>query len=115
MLQQIFTVYDEKAKAYLPPFFMGQIAQGQRVFADCINSPKHQFGNHPADYTLFHCGEFDDNICHFEIHAPETLGNGVEFRDQTRPISPELDNEKRNAPPVLPDSESGNSEVKLRP
>lgn len=79
MINKIFTVYDEKAQAYLPPFYFHQEAQARRVFTDTINSKDHQFGNHPADYTLFHIGEFDDNTAQIEPIVPVSLGNGVEY------------------------------------
>lgn len=81
---QIFTVYDEKAKAYLPPFFMNQEGQARRTFGDCINSDKHNFGQHPSDYTLFCLGTFeDDDATHQLKSAPQSLGNGVEFIELT--------------------------------
>jgi len=79
MIQNLFTVYDEKAHAYLPPFFMPQRGQAVRVFTDCINSKEHQFGNHPHDYTLFHLGEWDDNTARFKVKTPSSMGNGLEF------------------------------------
>lgn len=54
-----FSVYDSKANAFLPPFFFPTKAMATRVFADCCNDKEHQFGRHPADYTLFHLGHFD--------------------------------------------------------
>lgn len=79
MISNIFTVHDVKADAYLPPFVYAQLAQAVRTFADCVNKPDHQFGAHPADYTLFHIGTFDDSSAKFEPTTPISLGNGVEF------------------------------------
>ena len=61
MIQQMFTVYDSKAETYTPPYFDHSQGRALRTFADCCNDPGHQFGKHPEDYTLFNCGEFDDN------------------------------------------------------
>lgn len=78
MMQQIFTVYDDKAKAYLPPFFMPEQTAAKRVFGDCVNSKDHQFARHPADYTLFCLGYYDDSTGKLsELDAAENLGNGV--------------------------------------
>lgn len=79
MIENIFTVYDEKAHAYLPPFFQSQLGQATRIFADCCNKADHQFGVHPSDYTLFHLGTYDNFDGSFEVHSPKSLGNGVEF------------------------------------
>ena len=57
----MFSIYDEKAQAYLPPFILPETGMAIRTFGDCINSQEHQFGKHPADYTLYQIAEFDDD------------------------------------------------------
>ena len=81
MIHNVFTVYDQKAGAYLPPWIMPKIEMAKRVFGDCVNSPEHQFGAHPEDYTLFDLGHFDDETAMFmaQPNGPQTLGNGLEF------------------------------------
>lgn len=76
----MFSVYDQKAGAYLPPFFLPNRAMAKRVFGDCCNSDDHQFGAHPADYTLTELGEFntDDGTLSPEP-VPNSLGTGVEY------------------------------------
>lgn len=91
MIYDCFAIHDEKAEAFLPPFILPNEAMAKRVFADCINSDTHQFGQNPADYTLFRLGQFDDNSGQFLLErAKQSLGNGVEFRSLDRPRSPEL-------------------------
>ena len=58
MKYHMFSVYDEKARAYLPPFILPEIGMATRTFGDCINSEQHQFGKHPSDYTLFKIADF---------------------------------------------------------
>ncbi len=82
MILNIFAIYDEKAEQYLPPFFLPQIAQAKRTFSDCINDPQHAFSAHPADYTLFHQGEFDAETSDWTVHTSYSLGNGVQFIQQ---------------------------------
>jgi len=60
---KIFSIFDGKALAYLPPFYLAETAMAVRVFGDCVNSNDHQFGKHPGDYTLFELGTFDDSVC----------------------------------------------------
>jgi hypothetical protein len=80
MIHNVFSIYDSKAAAYLPPFILPRIEMGQRVFSDAINSKDHQFGKHPEDYTLFHLGTFDDERAYFEaLGTPNSLGIGVEY------------------------------------
>ncbi len=97
-MQKIYTVYDEKAGAFLPPFFVSAEGLALRAFKDCVNAPEHQFGKHPADYTLFRMGEWDDVTGDFQLTDRKSLGNGVEFREITLPDNLEL---PLNEPPPL--------------
>ena len=79
MKHRIFSVFDVKAKAYLPPFFMPEQGQAIRIFTDCVNKPEHQFGAHPADYALFEIGDFDDNHGSLVPCAPSLVCQGLEL------------------------------------
>jgi len=95
----LFTIYDEKAEVFLPPFFVPTIGIARRAFTDCINSDSHVMGKHPADYTLFKLGAFDDSNAEIAGTAKTMIGNGVEF------INPEhVDSlgEFRDGPPDPP-------------
>ncbi len=80
MKHLIFTVYDEKAKAFLTPFFLPEKGMAVRVFSDCVNSDDHQFGKHPHDYTLFCIGEWLDHDGVIVAEQKAAIGNGVEFK-----------------------------------
>lgn len=114
MIHSVFSVHDAKADAFLPPFILPKTEMAQRVFSDCVNSPDHQFGKHPEDYTLFHLGTFDDEN---GLHTPhrntkQSLGNGVEYLDfshqMTDPDHAEATTISNEAP-ILASSKSGNS------
>lgn len=80
MIYSVFSIYDSKAEAYLPPFILIKQAQAKRAFADCVNSDSHQFGQNPADYTLFELGNFNDEDGQYLLHrANISLGNGLEY------------------------------------
>ncbi len=80
MNHRIFVVFDSKAAAYLPPFFMPEAGQAVRVFSDMVNDPTHAFGKHPEDYTLFEIGTFDDREGRLlQLKASITHGVGVAF------------------------------------
>jgi len=80
MKHKMFCIFDSAAKAYLIPFFLPESGMALRVFGDCINSSDHQFGKHPADYTLFELGSFDDSVCVVSC-SPSALKvvNGLEL------------------------------------
>lgn len=77
----VFSIYDCKAGAYLPPFSLPAEGMAKRTFTDCINDPTHAFGKHPHDYTLFRLGTFCDASGKLEGYK-ESMGNGVEFLHQ---------------------------------
>jgi len=120
----MFTIYDEKARAYITPFFLPESGMAVRTFADCINSDSHQFGKHPADYTLFTLGAWDDTDAQLNLFERSiSLGNGVEFISEGH-FTQAPDNKQAEAeyletaipetqlsdePPILPGPESGNS------
>lgn len=76
----MFTVYDQVAKAHLPPFVLPHEAQAERTFSDCVNDAKHQFGQHPADYTLLAIADFDEeNGKVIPYDVPTTVGTGIKY------------------------------------
>ena len=80
MLLKMYSVFDSKADAFLPPFFLHNNGLALRTFGDACNMKDHQFGKHPEDYTLFELGVFEDDSGSFEIYkTPKSLGLGVEF------------------------------------
>jgi len=91
MIHNVFTIYDAKAEAYLPPFILPKISMAKRTFSDCVNSSDHQFGAHPEDYTLFTIGTFDDETAQYNLLlTPESLGLGNEYVIQ-EPDNQQLD------------------------
>lgn len=59
--QMAFSVYDEKAAVFSPPFFMSTQGQAIRMFGDLVNDKQSSLSKHPADYRLFCLGEFDQS------------------------------------------------------
>lgn len=79
MVHRMFSVFDVKAGAYLPPFVLPTEGMATRVFTDCVNSPKHQFGANPGDYTLFELGSFDDANAFIDLFVGAVkVVNGLE-------------------------------------
>lgn len=115
MIYDLFAIYDDKAEAFLPPFILPNENMAKRVFADCVNSDAHQFGQNPGDYTLFRLGQFDDSSGqHVLERTQHSLGSGLEYRSVDRPQSPEIGTNGQDlseAPPlshVQPDTAGEN-------
>lgn len=80
MLLQVFAVYDSKVEAYMSPFFMQSRGQAIRAFCDTAEDSNSQIGKHPADFTLFHLGEYDDSNASFSLAStPISLGVALEL------------------------------------
>jgi hypothetical protein len=79
MKHKVFSIHDNKASAFLPPFFLPQLGMALRVFTNCINESTHQFNKNPEDFTLFEIGEFDDEHGTLVPISPKSHGVGVEF------------------------------------
>ena len=81
MKQQVFSIYDSKAQAYFPPFYLHNSQMAIRQFGDMVNDPESRVSKHPEDYTLFHLAEWDDQDSKHKTpkNSPESLGNGAQF------------------------------------
>ncbi len=60
MIHKIFSVYDDKADAFLPPFYQHTEAMAKRVFSDACRETAHPFNKNPDDYCLYNLGAWDD-------------------------------------------------------
>ncbi len=104
MIHKIFTVYDEKAKAFMPPFFLPETGMAVRVFTDCVNDPTHQFYKHPADYNLYDIGTFDDSCAKLTETSPRNLlGAGVMFKTDSPTQNGDLFPDPVDMPIIDPD------------
>lgn len=82
-----FAIYDDKAKAYLPPWFVPTLGMGQRAFVDAVNDPGTQFYKHPADYTLFFLGKWNQNSGQFKLESVMVnVANGMEVKADVLPL-----------------------------
>lgn len=82
---KIFSVYDDKAKAYLPVFQSATIGTAIRAFTQAANEEESPFYKNAADYTLFMVAEIDQDT---GVVTPEkthtNLGKALQY------IEPEL-------------------------
>lgn len=81
---QIFSIFDEKAGAYLQPFFLPNIAVAQRALIDCLTDNNHQFTQHTSDYTLYRIGLWDTETGKIksEIKLVNTLLQLKQIKDE---------------------------------
>lgn len=59
MITLVFSVYDEKAQAFMQPFFAHSRGLAVRQLSG-ISDPEHPFVKWPEDFRLYCLGHFDD-------------------------------------------------------
>lgn len=85
MVLKMFTVYDAKAEAYLPPMFLTTKGLATRSFAAAVNDKGHDFNKYATDYSLYEIGEYDDSKGIVTMHAERMpLGSANEYLEDRR-------------------------------
>lgn len=80
MIMNVYSIFDDKAKAYAQPFFLLQHGQAIRAFGDEVGNPQSSINKHPSDYHLYLLGEYDDISGKFKsLDSPIFLSHGVDF------------------------------------
>lgn len=62
MLLNAYTLYDTKALIYSPPFYCSAHGAAVRMVMDLAADPNTSVGRHPADFTLFCVGQWNDAV-----------------------------------------------------
>lgn len=70
MLLNAYTIHDCKALQYHSPWFAVSDGAATRILQDLVNDQNTMIGRHPRDYTLWKCGQWDDNAGNFAPVAP---------------------------------------------
>lgn len=77
----IHTVFDNKAKYYLTPFFSTTRGEGLRQFIHACNDPDHPFCQYAEDFTLLEIGTWDPHVGTLFMQAePEPIGRAWELK-----------------------------------
>ncbi len=85
---KIYTVYDSKAEAYMQPFYQKTAGLALRDFQAAANSEKSSISQHPADFTLFEIGSYDERTGKVQpLDAFANLGTALEHINQNKELS----------------------------
>ncbi len=91
MTEKVFTVYDSKIEAFLPPWHARTSGEAIRQFTDAAMDTKTQFSRHPSDFTLFEIGSFDNLTGTFtNLKAHASLGTALQLIESVRGQNPQL-------------------------
>ncbi len=76
MILKIFSMRDEKAEAFVRPFFMPTLALAIRAVTTAGQEDTHPFALHPKDYILYELGTWDEEHADFDLSvAPQRHGS----------------------------------------
>lgn len=77
----LFSIFDEKAAAFSPPFTARSRGEATRFFSDTVNDSKSSISQHPADYVLYALGEFEvgTGVLTPEQDGPARMFSGSDF------------------------------------
>lgn len=78
MKSNLYTIYDSKSLVYSSPIAIINDATAMRAFENEVTNADSLKSQNPQDYTLFCCGEWDDERGWIEPHSPRSLANGLE-------------------------------------
>lgn len=77
----MLSVLDLKARAFIPPFCVTNVAVGARVFAQNVNMQDSAISKNPEDYNLYYLGTWDDETALFQpLDAPELVATAMSFK-----------------------------------
>ena len=112
MQLKVFSIYDEKAEAYLKPFFMRSQAEAIRAFTDLVNDPQSDFFKHSEDFILFEIGDYNDHSGHISSpDSPKVIGKALEFKQLQNRASEIRPVDERPIQDDLVDIASGKTEA----
>lgn len=76
MIHQLFSIYDNKSRAFQAPFVHSNESTALRALAGSIGErPGDMLAKYPEDFELFYLGTFDDNTGEYETVTARSIGN----------------------------------------
>lgn len=70
MMLNAYSIFDNKALQYHPPFFASTDGAAVRSLRDLANDRNTTVGRHPSDYVLYRVGTYDDANGRLEAFSP---------------------------------------------
>ncbi|WNK12869.1 MAG: nonstructural protein [Microvirus sp.] len=75
MISEVFAIYDHAARVYLQPFHAANLDVARRNFHVAVNEKDSLLHKHPASFSLFHIGVFDDTNGRYDaLTEPQNYG-----------------------------------------
>jgi len=85
MIVNVYSIFDSKSRVFSRPYYCINGDVALRGFAQLANDKQTEIGAHPADFTLFCIGTFDDELgALYSLAQHENLGLAATFVHQIR-------------------------------
>lgn len=89
----VFVIRDEALKAFNSPVYFPTVDAARRSFGDAV-AKDEGFRSHPADYSLFHIGTYNDETARIEQFAiPVRIATATDY---VQPIMEKPANDQRS-------------------
>lgn len=83
-----YVIFDAPAQIYNKPFYFLNDQIAERAMGDLINDASTDIANHPADFTLWNIGTYDDTTAQFESNdKPKLICRAHELAARLNAIS----------------------------
>lgn len=76
MVYGLFSVYDEKAQVYLPPFVAKTTGEADRIFDSVIKDGSSTIAHYPSDHSLYKIADYDDSSAQIIPVTPIIISRG---------------------------------------
>lgn len=73
MVLKVFAVRDNKAEAFLNPFFMPTRGMAIRAMTDLLREQQNNIARYPDDFVLYELGTWDDAEGTIRMHGTHQL------------------------------------------
>lgn len=85
---KVYSIYDQTAEVWYRPYYARADGEATRIFADLVNDRDTPYGRHPADFTCYRVGTFNEETGDLEGNEHRKLAHGVELVvvEDTRPL-----------------------------
>lgn len=81
MKHGIYSIRDNCAAAFIPPFFLPNDDMAIRAFSNSCNDQEHMFCRNSEDYSLYYLGDFDDETGVITVPVePRFMGKGISYK-----------------------------------
>lgn len=93
MKLQAYSIFDQVAGVYAQPAFYNHDKLALRDFITLANDPNTQVSLNPADFSICHVGDFDQDLGIFTAKEPQIIANAANLQIKNQEPANEVSDE----------------------